>query len=475
MQVTFYNFSKRRNSTKQPAGGTSYSCTLKDATSTARPSIALKWDGGGGPMAYNYCYIADFGRYYWVNSWTFSERQWIADCVVDVLATYKSAIGSSSKYILRSASKSDPGIIDTLYTPKLSGITPYNSGTVLGFDDWATSLSGGTIVIGIIGMDDSLTYSAAGVSYYSCSPASYMTFLSDMYTESLVNINGENYGSTFGDAFKAFSRNILRSVTNPTQYIKSAMWYPFSFTTGTPIHPVVGGITSTATFNTISNPIKEQTVTFTVGGYSTNANFQRWKGVEPFRQITAFLPPYGTFRIDAAKLDSRDLQAYVKTDAISGQSHLLLLGTAHGGLDTLQPTFASTICQVGVPMDHSGLLTPQASISTAISAAASMYSGDVVGAAAGVANLLANSAPVAESRGNFGGIAGDTAPKYVEWVQYEPIDEDIAEKGQPLCQTVTISTLSGYVLCMDGEVECNATEAEHLQLEAFLTGGFFYE
>ena len=134
MNVTFYNFSKRRNSTKRPSGGTSYTCLLKEDTSTARPSIAIKWNGSSSaPAGFNYCYIPDFGRYYWVNSWTYSERQWIAACSVDVLATYKTEIGGSSKYVLRAASDYDPEVIDTLYTPNLTVSVPTASVPGSGF------------------------------------------------------------------------------------------------------------------------------------------------------------------------------------------------------------------------------------------------------------------------------------------------------------------------------------------------------
>lgn len=473
MNVTFYNFSKRRNSTKQPTGGTSYTCLLKDDTTTARPQIALKWNGSSSaPASWNYCYIADFHRYYWVDSWAYTDRQWVASCTVDVLATYKTEIGSSSKYVLRAASDFDREVIDTIYTPKLVG-APYLA-TVSAFGNWASNLSGGTIIVGIVGMDDSVAYSANGASYYACTPANYMQFLSDMFTESLVNVNGENYGSTIADAFKAFSRNLLRSVTNPIQYVKSALWFPFSFSTSSGVHPIVGGITSSATFFPLSNPIKTETGTFIAGGYSNDPDKGVWRYVEPFRRVTLHFPPFGTFPIDARKLADGDVTVEVLTDAISGQAHIHVTGSTYG-IGTARPVFADSTCQLGVPMDYSGVKTGSVSTSMLAGAIASASVGDTLGAAAGVANMLESAAPISESRGTFGGIAGDIADKVLEVFQYPPIDEDITEKGRPLCKEKTISSLSGYVMCADGEVSCNATEEEHQQLEAFLTGGFFYE
>lgn len=472
MNVTFYNFSKRRNSTKRPTGGTTYTCLLKDDTSTSRPSIEIKWDGTStAPASYNYCYIPAFNRYYWVDAWTYSDRKWIAACTVDVLATYKTEIGSSSKYVLRSASDFDVYVMDTLYTPKLNAFSSQNIAT--SFNNWAYSLASGTIVIGIVGMDDSVAYSAGGASYYTCSPANYMKFLSDMYTESLINVDNENYGSTIGDAFKAFSRNLLRSVTNPTQYIKSAMWFPFSFSSSSGVHPIVGGITSSAVFYPLSDPIDTQTDTVGAGGYPVYPSDGVWRYVEPFRRITLYFPPFGIFPINARKLESRDLVITVKTDAISGQAVLTVNGESVG-LEG-QPAFVYSTCQLGVPMDFSGVKTGNMSVSQLTGTIASASAGDALGTAAGVANMIEAAAPVAEVRGTFGGIVGDISRKFVEEVTYDPIDEDPTEQGRPLCQVKTINTLSGYVLCADGEVSCNATESEHRELEAFLTGGFFYE
>lgn len=475
MNVTFYNFSKRRNSTKQPTGGTTYTCLLKDDTSTSRPSIEIKWDGtSSAPASNNYCYIADFGRYYWVDSWTYSDRKWIANCSVDVLATYKTEIGSSSKYVLRAASDYDPEVIDTIYTPKLTVSMAQGYPLNQGFN-WADDLSGGTIIIGIIGMRDTVAYSAGGVSYYACTPSNYIKLMSDLYTESLDIVDNENYGSNVGDAIKAFSRNVLKSITNPTQYIKSAMWFPFSFTTGGGVNPIIAGISSSAVLYPLSDPIKTEWVSFTEG-FNYNSATDYWKNVEPFVKTTAVIPPYGVFSVprkNVIKTNTTAVRLRLDTDAISGQSSMILTVVYSGSTGTY--TVAQTITQVGVPLDFAGVKSSGSSVSSIIGAAASAASGDMMGLAAGVANLLDQTMPTAESRSSFGGIAGDVAPKYLQTVWSPPVDEDPDEKGRPLCQVKTINTLSGYVLCADGEVSCNATESEHRELEAFLTGGFFYE
>ena len=51
MNVTFFTFAKKVNSTKRPSGGSSYSVTLKEGCSILQPSIRLVWTGTGSPAS----------------------------------------------------------------------------------------------------------------------------------------------------------------------------------------------------------------------------------------------------------------------------------------------------------------------------------------------------------------------------------------------------------------------------------------
>lgn len=472
MNVTFYNFSKRRNSTKQPSGGTSYTCLLKDDTTTARPQIAIKWNGSSAaPASWNYCYISDFHRYYWVDSWAYTDRQWVASCTVDVLATYKTEIGASSKYVLRAESAFSLVTADTLYPVKG---TP-KTGNVNVSMGWASDLSGGSIIVGIVGVTGiGGAYSAGGVSYYACTPANYMQLVNDLFAENLSEINSESYGSTFGDGFKAFSRNILRSITNPSQFIKSAKWMPVSFSTASAVNLTIAGISTTASLLPISNPIKYDTRF--VGGSTLIAPGDYWKAVYPYATVTAYFPPFGTFPIDTKKigLSQGSMELATEYDCVSGQAHMRLTSYSGGSAG---PILIDSCATVAVPLDIAGVAVNTAqSVTSGVGAAVSAYNGDYIGAAAGVANAFQATSPEAVvSGGGYAGIAGIIAPKTIQLVYYEPTDESPAEFGNILCEVKTISSLSGYVKCQDGEIDCPATESEHRELEAFLTGGFFYE
>ena len=90
--ATFYTFSKRKNSTGRPSGGSSNNIYIKDPSSVLNPQIMLETSN---PTAYNYCYIPTFDRYYFISDWISDHGMWQANCVVDVLASWKNSINSS--------------------------------------------------------------------------------------------------------------------------------------------------------------------------------------------------------------------------------------------------------------------------------------------------------------------------------------------------------------------------------------------
>lgn len=85
------------------AGG-SYSCTLKETTSVLNPVLILRTSD---PVYnYNYLYIQEFGRYYFINDIrSVNNNVWEISAHVDVLETYKSAILANSAVVKRQASQ----------------------------------------------------------------------------------------------------------------------------------------------------------------------------------------------------------------------------------------------------------------------------------------------------------------------------------------------------------------------------------
>ena len=116
MLVRFYTFTKKLNSTARPTGTyTEYDCVIKTSSDVITPTIELQMGLTTNPSAFNYCYIPDYNRYYWVKDRTFFNHIWIATLNVDVLATWKPYIGNTDMYVLRSSTAYDGKILDTKY------------------------------------------------------------------------------------------------------------------------------------------------------------------------------------------------------------------------------------------------------------------------------------------------------------------------------------------------------------------------
>ena len=111
---------KEKNSTFQPSHGTEIEVKLKENTSLMNPVFIITKNIH---ELIRYVYWVDTSRYYFVDD-VVSVTNTISEvhCSVDVLATYKTYIGQSSQYVLRSASAFDTDIIDNLY-PTKSGRT----------------------------------------------------------------------------------------------------------------------------------------------------------------------------------------------------------------------------------------------------------------------------------------------------------------------------------------------------------------
>ena len=80
--------------------GNTYNCALKDDTSVLDPVIIIQTSDN--IYTYNYMYISDFGRYYFINDIvSLNNNRWMIKAHVDVLETYKVPILNNNAVIKR--------------------------------------------------------------------------------------------------------------------------------------------------------------------------------------------------------------------------------------------------------------------------------------------------------------------------------------------------------------------------------------
>lgn len=469
MTVYFYTFSKRVNSTKQPTGGTTYTCVIKDGSGVVRPRIALQWSGTGTPAAFNYAYIADFGRYYFIDEWTFVDRQWIASMHSDVLATAKTQIGSATKYVLRSASSYDPNVTDRMYPPIMPCRTQNH--TVTGIA-WATDFDHGAFVVGITGQGN--TFNNGGTGYVVLTGPQLQTIINKCFTETNDTWTNAPVPASVETAINQFGENFFKSVQMPSQFISSVVWVPFTPTTSGTVTVHLGSVNTGVSGGALSNPI--HTDTFSVSLPFNDNGADPWMYMAPFAQYRLHIPPFPDLELDGAKIYNKTITGYIYTDVTSGLAHLEV-GTSGTTLASLGANLGVQIQLAGSSVDYFGAVKSTASgVGNVVGG---LLSGNIAGAISGglsaVGDVFEAMQPTATQGGYSGGIGAIKASKIITRTLFTVPQKDDIEKGRPLCQNVQISSLSGFVLCNDGEIAAPLSSGELRDIESFLTRGFFYE
>ena len=88
--ILHVNSSERQAINKSLDSGTTLTGSLRNESSVINPSFIIEHEN---PSGFNYCYIADFGRYYFITNITSIRAGiWKIDCSVDVLMSFKTDI-----------------------------------------------------------------------------------------------------------------------------------------------------------------------------------------------------------------------------------------------------------------------------------------------------------------------------------------------------------------------------------------------
>lgn len=234
LAATLYKFSKKENSTAQPTAQTPslpVSININDGDSSIlSPSIRLPSNQSGVPSGsrlfdYNYIYIADFNRYYYVSNWSFNgDGTWTAYCNVDELASWKTDIVASPGYVGRSQSYYDQYIQDRFYPARNTPVTIRDNANT-GFTVFANA---GTYVLGVSSSKATSTHSngtLGSVHYYMMTESEFKSL-----SQSLLGIYNASGVITqplwMNKSDSTFKADAWQSLNNPIQYVVSCRYYP---------------------------------------------------------------------------------------------------------------------------------------------------------------------------------------------------------------------------------------------------------
>lgn len=462
--VKFYILEKKNNSTKQPStNGDSFECNIRNISNILNPQIELKYEK---PYEYNYCFIEEFKRYYFISNWTWNGGLWIASCNIDVLATYKINIGNLTKNVLRSSSNKNSNLIDnqspltTEFTTNYYHVMPYEHQ----LDDGVPSLNKGFYVIGVLGNN------SGGQTMYELSPSQFQNLLSGL----LTTADGYDWGD--------LTRGVINSLMNPFQYISSCRWYPQEFITSGTEEIKCGlwgsGINGYKIVNVVNIPYKQFFIPITKHPQTTLKG--QYMNINPFSQCLIDASVFGLINIDTTLLvDANYIGIELYVDSFSG------IGTIKGYAETSQAfTFNKLLfkkeIQFGVDIalsnNKSEALTEIGTTALAIGGGVSTGNVNaIVGGVMNIGNVVESISGVIDSTGSRGSIVQHLNGFNLHQIFRNQADIDYINKGHPLMKNVQISSLNGYLVCDDGSIELSSTDVEKDKIKQFLTQGFYYE
>lgn len=496
MMIQFFSgFEKKENSTKRPSGAVDMSLTgvLKEPCSLMNPVIKIeRLANDANPCIYSYAIIPSFQRFYFVEDWVWADGLWEVHLKEDVLGTWKNAIGTQTEYVLRTDSTTDfNGEISDMTYPATTDFTVESdyAGTV-----FPSALALGCYIVGIISGTD--TSAVGAITYYAMSSSEFGDMKEMLFSDDNLDIMGIIDTATVPPTplVADIAPEVLKTIYNPYQYIVSCMWMPFDKTaipTRTPLSAIKIGWWG---YPLSGDRLYAQTVEFqeslSIHVHPQSTDRGKYLNYAPYTRRT-LIGRFGTVALDGSYFNAPDrVGISYLVDLITGQCRTTIDrlwtegGTVYGDV-IAERTFLLGVpiqlAQVGV--DYLG--TAVSAINTipqimggAISGIASgsgAIMGAIAGGASGIYNTLQSAMPQVETSGANGSfISPETRTELLEHFA-KVVDEDIHHRGRPLCELRQLNTLSGFILCAEGDIDINCYDNERLAIKNYLTNGFFWE
>lgn len=535
MSISVYllNFTKNHKSTAQPnlTGLTPIDAKLKTPCSVIKPVLEIS----GKPStlatyaATNYAFISVFNCHYYVVNTVFNGSLVTLYLEEDYLATWKTAIEASTQYVLRAASNYDGTIKDTKYPIK--AVNPNHSITY--GDQRSNPLQPGTgsygcFVVGVVSKGGSLS---GCVSYYAMS---YLVFIDFMLKLFNLTTQWGGGGTDLADGLKKAITDPMQYVVSVLWYPYSVNdFVNRSFVSSGSYDITVGYDTITLgavcyPFGQVLNIEFTNVLTMTLPSHPQAASRGSYLNFEPFsRYYLTFYPFCSLAELDSTKVGGMGTVYLVYTVDLRTGKGTMSVCTALNGTTWADWMPKAPIrvfeAQVGVPVPVATIHTELQNLSQYITnlgvAAASEFGGfeqvqeKVVNTASnmvmrGLAKLF-NSPELSEavdqaesesdviSMGDMSKIASNAAamkstcemigsqgtmstysrmPVALWGDFYTVADDDLARFGRPLCKSVTLNTLSGFIQCDSPRISASSmTLTEQTMVEQLMSIGFYLD
>ena len=467
-------FSKRKNSTAQPSTGTDCVVALKDACSIINPIF----ESATMPVDANYIYVSDWNRYYFVTNVTYKTNIIkVFSCEVDVLASYKSQIGSTVARVEFASDNYNVNIIDPRINVTGNKNIYASTPQAMGFSNV------GCYILGVV--NDLPTSGKQGaLSYYIMNALNV-----GILVKTLMD------GSFDTQISQYFSGKLM-------DMIASCIWIPIDIVTAAkmfsntpPATPNLNTRIGSIDVPAESYPVDTTVATLEVGGYQSVAvpipyKWQDFRDLQPYTSASLYLPGIGDTDININDFyNSQNVSINTKVDCTTGDILYRIFEDNGNILKTIKFNGGFPVALSHVTTNAAGALGSVGGIAGGMLAGGvSIATGNVVGligsgvgvaTAAGSAIMQANRRATSIWGANAGRTAFAVTTAHVTLVCLETEDPDdadyIARMGRPVCVTHAISTHSGYVQTSNGSVENVGSPIEKDRVNGYINTGFYYE
>lgn len=475
MKVRFYQFSKRNKSTKLPENVTyvEKDVVLKDKTSVIHPVLLLQTFNAA---AYNYFYIVEWNRYYFISDAVFVEQMWEVAGTEDYLASFKAAIGITSANVLY-ASGSTKSIVDSRIPVKSNILIGHTYDAVSGM---TITEGSGAIIIGITGKG---------------SFGTYLMQDSTLISELLDGI--ENWSSLITDNW-TFTKQLFFG-GSASDCLRSAIALPLVIDGG----DVSGGTAEDLSLGNYpctdanGSNIKGYKITKPILSYGGSINIpwqsSDWKRVSNYTTIKAYFPFVGIINIPATELQNdASITYHYAINVTSGDISLEIRGTTSGnkvatasGNCAMNTAYGSTGIDTGrlTSAIATGLGTLVSIAAAAASGGASLATEAAIGAGIG-ATALQTVEALGGNGGGSGGLGGGSSQGLDKVIHVFVIQKDLTDSqehfnpimGKPYMGVATIGSFAGFVQTDGFQFESNAAySSEKDMIGKLLDTGIYYE
>lgn len=479
INAVFYTFLKRKNSTAIVSGaGLTVPVLLKDDCSVESPTLELNSDK---PTAYNYCYIEDFGRYYFIDDYVcITGTRWKIQLSEDYLATYKAQILAMTGCFVEYCSSPTNLVPDT----RLGGLTVPNTAVAYSSLNNTTFTSNGFGVISSTGNKTSGLFILQNV---------------DDIIDIFDGIDWDQIPAAddIAAAFKKASEQFFTK-DSASRNLRSAFslpWVVHGAAIGQAVNNLkIGAFPTGKTVYRVAQEIVTDHCTITIPwGYSD------WHRSDKYTDLILYLPLFGLVNLPVDELlnDSQIRVTYAFSYS-NGDVSYQVQGLTSNHIVAIGTTNASAPLAVGVSnVNNTKLATSVvaglgsvAAIATggAALAAEGLTAGGLAAVGMGASGLVSSGISAVDAiggkafggGGGFGGFACAALDTAIHLYRFTRVfTENPAtmgvNRGYPNFRILSLASLTGYCKCANTPFNGGGTAREKDVITGYLNSGFYIE